>query len=847
MRLSGWFWLGLALLSLTVTAQASDWTEYQSRIGTFDETSPEQICEADFVVGSIPYHNSTTLVGAGNDCAVRGSEDHIYEIYITVPGTYSFSTCATTAQTNTRIYLKVECCTGPSIATSDNNCGFNSVLSKIDCAELTVGTYYLLIETQDTGGAGSYVLDIYPCTNACEEAWRLDGVYPNDDGSVTYYQTTDESDDSPLYGGPFPAGANPCVDGQPEFGFDIYSWYDQDYGWKHIFPDHDLPGLCIQSVQILICAWDIDQADCSNEHPNRPDSCELDHVFADGSLLNPNYLQGVDGEWSVTVFDVPAAAILDDGELNMFLDIDVWNTTCTWATAVNWAQLKIRYRTDNCTQPPYTPLVDGPECILDTQEVCVEVTGPVPPDPDGDAVTYSYRWFVQNAFTNGGYVDDELNPLHPVDHSGACIPAGDTEIDDLWLVEVYAVDAYGTRSLEPAVLSFLAVTRGPCGPQVPSGFDLGDLPSGDCEEGGYPVGSELNGGPANAVYALGVAWLGTTVTPEEEPNIPDADDGDDGVTFLNPPWMPCYEACVQIRVTTGPAYTGQPMYVYGWKDGDLDCSFSDVFCDGTASECIIPGAPIIGMEANQSQVFEFCFTDPGVLDFGRYDGLVRFRLMSTQPGCAAAQSGVDEVLGEVEDYVITDLQLDVNLLSFTAVQDGETVMLNWSTASEQDNDHFVIERGSGGQWQSVASIAGNGTSIETNHYSWRDRQVRVGSSYQYRLIAVDAYGNRLQVGEGSVVMGLAAPATITEYRLYTNYPNPFNPSTILTFDLVEAGHVKLSVYDVLGRQVELLVDESMPAGRHSVVFDAAGLPSGLYLYRIEAGAFSDMRKMVLMK
>jgi len=86
-----------------------------------------------------------------------------------------------------------------------------------------------------------------------------------------------------------------------------------------------------------------------------------------------------------------------------------------------------------------------------------------------------------------------------------------------------------------------------------------------------------------------------------------------------------------------------------------------------------------------------------------------------------------------------------------------------------------------------------------------------------------------------------------EFRLYQNYPNPFNPSTFIKFDLPREAKVKLSVYDVMGRLVRVLVDEQMQAGRYRVEFRGDGLASGVYFYRLEAGEFVSVKKMVLVK
>ncbi|MGM0739866.1 MAG: T9SS type A sorting domain-containing protein, partial [Bacteroidota bacterium] len=110
-------------------------------------------------------------------------------------------------------------------------------------------------------------------------------------------------------------------------------------------------------------------------------------------------------------------------------------------------------------------------------------------------------------------------------------------------------------------------------------------------------------------------------------------------------------------------------------------------------------------------------------------------------------------------------------------------------------------------------------------------------------------------GEENVSGQLFVNATSSEYAdglprefaLQQNYPNPFNPSTRIAFALPQQQHVRLEVYDLLGRRVALLVDEVRPAGAYTVDFDAAALTSGVYLYRITAGDFNQTRKMMLMK
>ena len=93
---------------------------------------------------------------------------------------------------------------------------------------------------------------------------------------------------------------------------------------------------------------------------------------------------------------------------------------------------------------------------------------------------------------------------------------------------------------------------------------------------------------------------------------------------------------------------------------------------------------------------------------------------------------------------------------------------------------------------------------------------------------------------------------VDEFKLFQNYPNPFNPATTIRFAIpnVETGHapsVQLKVYDVLGNEIDVLVNEEKPAGSYEVEFDASSLSSGVYFYRLKAGDYVEIRKMVYLK
>jgi hypothetical protein len=85
------------------------------------------------------------------------------------------------------------------------------------------------------------------------------------------------------------------------------------------------------------------------------------------------------------------------------------------------------------------------------------------------------------------------------------------------------------------------------------------------------------------------------------------------------------------------------------------------------------------------------------------------------------------------------------------------------------------------------------------------------------------------------------------FALHQSYPNPFNPTTTITYTLPKTSKVTLSIYDILGREVSVLVNEKRDAGVHEVKFDGSGLASGVYLYRLQAGNFVQTRKLLLLK
>ena len=187
--------------------------------------------------------------------------------------------------------------------------------------------------------------------------------------------------------------------------------------------------------------------------------------------------------------------------------------------------------------------------------------------------------------------------------------------------------------------------------------------------------------------------------------------------------------------------------------------------------------------------------------------------------------------------------LPVSLTFFDAYTKGNQIHLNWTTESETNNAGFQVERAVGNTpFEKTAFLEGHGTTDEPQHYVYSETLPLGSDSIAYRLKQIDFDG----AFEYSDLVRVAPPAP-THLDLGPNYPNPFNPTTRIQYALPHEQQVKLIVYDVTGRERMRLQDGFQQAGRYQVELDATGWPSGIYLYRLEAGAQSISRTMMLVK
>ncbi|OGU75797.1 MAG: hypothetical protein A2V93_06155 [Ignavibacteria bacterium RBG_16_34_14] len=184
----------------------------------------------------------------------------------------------------------------------------------------------------------------------------------------------------------------------------------------------------------------------------------------------------------------------------------------------------------------------------------------------------------------------------------------------------------------------------------------------------------------------------------------------------------------------------------------------------------------------------------------------------------------------------------VELTSFTVATQNNGVLLNWTTATEINNSGFDIERKQENtNWNKVAFVNGNGTTLSEKKYSYFDGNLTSGK-YQYRLKQIDFDGSFEY--SNIVEIDIEVPS---KFELSQNYPNPFNPNTTISYSLPKTSHVSLRVYNTLGQEVAALVNGIKEAGNHKIDFNASNLNSGIYFYKLETGNFNEVKKMTLIK
>ena len=193
------------------------------------------------------------------------------------------------------------------------------------------------------------------------------------------------------------------------------------------------------------------------------------------------------------------------------------------------------------------------------------------------------------------------------------------------------------------------------------------------------------------------------------------------------------------------------------------------------------------------------------------------------------------------EITITDGPTPVELTSFSAkVVDGK-VQLIWTTATETNNRGFEIQRKENEKFVTIGFVQGKINSTSIQNYSFVDNSA-VSGKYSYRIKQIDLDGSSNY--SNIVDVDLSLPV---EFSLSQNYPNPFNPSTTISYKIAKQGLVNLTVYNILGKEVAMLVNEVQSPGKYDVEFNAKNLSSGIYFYKLSTDNFTATKKLTLMK
>ncbi|MEN9839289.1 MAG: hypothetical protein RL177_768 [Bacteroidota bacterium] len=183
--------------------------------------------------------------------------------------------------------------------------------------------------------------------------------------------------------------------------------------------------------------------------------------------------------------------------------------------------------------------------------------------------------------------------------------------------------------------------------------------------------------------------------------------------------------------------------------------------------------------------------------------------------------------------------------SFMASVTESQVHLEWTPSFASDLRHYAVHAMVGGVIDHERPIA---VTPEISITLPKRDMMQYGENVQLVVVAMDIHNNASAPSTGvTVPTSIDDDQSPNEFALSQNFPNPFNPSTVIGYQLSVSGPAKLTVFDVLGREIAVLVDGVMPAGSHTVNFDAVNLTSGMYVYRLEAGGKVLTRKMTLVK
>ncbi len=379
-----------------------------------------------------------------------------------------------------------------------------------------------------------------------------------------------------------------------------------------------------------------------------------------------------------------------------------------------------------------------------------------------------------------------------------------------------------------------------------------------------------------AGQALGVyAWVGYSSTDTDPSTWTD--------------WMPAsyntdsgnndeYMAAFGSDLTPGTYYYAfryvleNGMYAYGGTDGIWNGTNSVSGVLTVNADLVDPTNLTATVDPQVPKRVDLAWDDNSVNETGYY--------IERQLGPADAYAVIDSVGADVQSYIDTSVEdlteytyrvnaynangvsgysntatvttpIPVELTSFAATVGDASVLVEWKTATEINNNGFDVERNIDGTWKSIGHVAGAGTTTEPKEYTFVDRfekQVYSGT-VEYRLKQVDFSGTY----EYSNIISVEVDFTPKEFTLEQNYPNPFNPTTKIKYTLPFESSVSIQIYNAIGQMVAEVVNQVQNTGYYEVEWSAKNLSSGIYIYSMNAESadgqqnFNSIKKMMLIK
>ena len=196
----------------------------------------------------------------------------------------------------------------------------------------------------------------------------------------------------------------------------------------------------------------------------------------------------------------------------------------------------------------------------------------------------------------------------------------------------------------------------------------------------------------------------------------------------------------------------------------------------------------------------------------------------------------------VEEITVTPANIwPLELSYFICSNEFNTVKLKWENKSEKYNSGFTVERKNTNKWEAIAFLPGNPSAGGSRSYVYSDNIPFPCNKIKYRLKQTDSFGKFRYSDSISVNISAAG------YELAQNYPNPFNAISNIRYSVSSPGNVTLTLYDVLGRRVAVLVNQHKEVGNYEYRLDSRGLSSGIYIYVLKVNNFNKTKKMVVVK